>query len=90
MMRPSKLGNDIMNLPCILPIQHCTPAGREMFQEGHKAARHQAVEIAKRADEEKWNLLDILDDLYRETTTGNSNPVTLLRVEAALKGAGLL
>lgn len=61
-----------------------------MFQEGHKAARHQAAEIATRADEEKWNLLDILDDLYRETSTGNSNPVTLLRVEAVLKGAGLL
>ncbi len=90
MMRPSKLSSDVMNLPCILPIQHCTPAGREMFQEGHKSARHQAVEIAMRADEEKWNLLDILDDLYRETVTGNPHPGTILRIEAVLREAGLL
>lgn len=85
-----KLSQEIMNLPCVLPIQHCTPAGREMYQEGHKAARHQAVEAAIPWEEAFFDLLDMLEDLYRECESGNPNAGTMLRIERALGNAGLL
>ena len=61
----------IQSIPCVLPIQHCTPAGREMFQAGHASALKQAEGIAATADAHIASLTGFLGELIERLGQGH-------------------